>query len=275
MFKGFFVFLVSILFLYGGPAQGSFVPFDVQFKELGFTASMTKSQFDASVKKFETVYKPIFEKNGKSLRIQKFWTDDTVNASINCTGGNCTMYMYGGMAKALRSEGFEMVLCHEAGHALGGYPFYDNDDMSNEGQSDYFASISCARKLWIYDDNRFYRAKISAKAREFCDTIKYTASKQLCDKTMFGAYDVSKLLAKLGNEPVPSFSTPDPDTVLQTSDAHPAAQCRLDTYVAGATCLANMPDNVIPQNKSVAYMYSCSVQNGMPIGQRPGCWYAD
>jgi hypothetical protein len=275
MLKGFFVFLFSMLFLYGGPAQGSFVPFDVQFRELGFNATMNQTQFDNSIKKFESLYKPIFVKNGKSLRIKKMWSDNTVNASMGCEGNDCVMNLYGGMAKALTPEGFELVICHETGHAIGGYPFYTGDSMSNEGQSDYWATLSCARKLWQYDDSRYYSAKISAKARQYCDTIKYTASKQLCYKSMFAGYDVSRLLAKLNREPNPSFSTPDLNQVYVTEDAHPAAQCRLDTYVSGATCLANMPDNVIPQNKSVAYMYSCSVKNGMPLGQRPGCWYAD
>lgn len=271
MFKGF---LVSLVFLCGSLAHGSFVPFDVQFKELGFMASTTQAQFDASVKKFEAVYKPIFTKNGKSLVINKLWNDVTVNASILCNGPLCNMNIYGGMAKALKPEGLEMVICHEAGHALGGFPFYDNDDMSNEGQSDYFASIACARNLWKYDDNRFYRAKINPKARQFCDNIKYTASKQLCDKTMFGAYDVSKLLAKLGNEPVPSFSTPDTDEVLQTSDAHPAAQCRLDTYIAGAICPVGWNDGLIPKDEQTANLYSCTEANNFKIGIRPKCWFA-
>jgi hypothetical protein len=48
---------------------------------------------------------------------------------------------------------------------------------------------------------------------------------------------LAKLLASLRKSTIPSFDTPNKSTTwIFTNHGHPEAQCRLDTYLAGATC---------------------------------------
>lgn len=87
-----------------------------------------------------------------------------------------------------------------------------------------------------------------------------------------------------------SFTTPDTTQVSTTNIYHPAAQCRLDTYFAGALCTI-MPDlDVIPgltapmgKNSMQAELgqavYSCMTTSPLvgAVGyngkNRPRCWF--
>jgi hypothetical protein len=96
---------------------------------------------------------------------------------------------------------------------------------------------------------------------------------------------LARLLANLGGESVPAFNTPDKSKVSSTNEDHPAAQCRLDTYFAGAVCNV---DWKIENSQTDANVGTCSgvgatllqlFQHGnsafSKMGARPGCWYSD
>jgi hypothetical protein len=70
---------------------------------------------------------------------------------------------------------------------------------------------------------------------------------------------------------MPEFNTPDMSQVKRTDDAHPEAQCRLDTYFAGATCDKDFNENVSETDPTVA---TCSEEKGDKASFRPRCWYA-
>jgi hypothetical protein len=104
-----------------------------------------------------------------------------------------------------------------------------------------------------------------------------------------------KALGKTREEdPAPSVSTPDRNEVGITDNMHPAAQCRLDTFVAGALC----PTVLDPAFNPAAVYYdetkipgyelaapggdaardlsmamSCH-ENFWPQGARPRCWFS-
>ena len=85
--------------------------------------------------------------------------------------------MFGGLArhKLVTPDGFALVACHEMGHHLGGAP-RRGGWASNEGQSDYYATTKCARRIWAEDNNaaimqdRISKGlEISEKAQQECD----------------------------------------------------------------------------------------------------------
>lgn len=79
------------------------------------------------------------------------------NASAQRMGSTWVVNMYGGLARhnEITIDGFALVLCHEIGHHLGGAPKYGgfNTWGTNEGGSDYFATLKCLRRIFQNDDN--------------------------------------------------------------------------------------------------------------------------
>ena len=56
----------------------------------------------------------------------------------------------------------------------------------------------------------------------------------------------------------------------KTDHNHPASQCRLDTYFAGALCNADHYQDV---DDSDAEIGTCVRSEEMVLGVRPLCWY--
>ena len=116
----------------------------VGFKTLnGTTAGLTEIEFNAVLDRLEKMYAPVIAKAGGNLKINRLWTDSTVNASAEQRGRTWLLNMYGGMARHpfMTVEGFATVACHELGHHLGGAPkiaswFGMNDWATNEGGAD-------------------------------------------------------------------------------------------------------------------------------------------
>jgi len=182
------------------------------------------------------------------------WESDFTNADAGRSRADPTWYIGigGGLARlpAMTPEGLTMVLCHEIGHLFGGFPFIREGftglalPVSVDGQADYFAAQVCVRKIWAQDDNSrnddgiHYRQMIEDNAAAHCDGIYPLQSlRELCYKTVFGGMSFVKALGKINEqEEVPSVNTPDLNEVGATDNMHPAAQCRLDTFLAGALC---------------------------------------
>lgn len=197
--------------------------------------------------------------------------------------------MYGGLARRpeVTKDGFVLVICHELGHHLGGFPFYSGGDWAaNEGQADYFATHACAHKMWDGSaDNALSRDGVDPVAKQQCDQ-SYTLQdeRDVCYRTANASQSLANLLAVLGAENTPQFSTPDLSEVSATYEGHPAAQCRLDTYFGGALCATRFNEAVIPgrnhpkgqesvEAEADAAQYSCTRAQGQTLGVRPLCWY--
>lgn len=257
----------------------------------GFS-NITEQQFSAAIDEVLNAYKVIVKKNhNATVTPNKLWNDPTVNASAQqFTDIDWQINMYGGLARRpeVTLDGFTMVVCHELGHHIGGFPFY-GDAMwaSSEGEADYFATQACARLLWKTQTTKNAESRQAAPAivREKCDAQwNTTAEQNLCYRTSLAGESLAKLLAaiKVGT-PVPSFETPDTTVVSSTQFPHPNAQCRLDTYFAGALCTANFNDNLIPgksfsQRNSLpaeeeASNVSCTEAGAYSTGVRSRCWF--
>lgn len=247
-------------------------------------SGITKAQFDAVIGRAKRVYGPIISGMGAKLIIEGNWSDNTVNASADqASPTQWRVNMYGGMARRaeVTEDGFAMVLCHEIGHHLGGYP-YVQGWAANEGQSDMHATGACAYKLFapneLLDDAA--AAVLPQNLRAKCDKAHSAEKRGICYRAILAGKSLGDLLGALQNEEV-SFDTPDTSTVTRTNHGHPMAQCRLDTYIAGALCgnakwdYTLIPGKSLAQRNSLeaqaeAFAHSCETGDGA----RPRCWFA-
>lgn len=253
-------------------------------------ANITQEQFNKIADDVVAVYQPAANKGGAVLSVNKLWSNGTVNAYADQSGNQWHVTMYGGLARRpeVTLDGFALVVCHELGHHFAGFPLYSAGEWAgSEGQSDYFATLACARKIWRdqTDVNATYRANVDSVAKEKCDAVWSVASDQdLCYRVAEAGFSLGSLLAALGGSGVPSFATPDPSQVSRTNVYHPAAQCRLDTYFQGALCTKNARFDFIPgkgqpngdttvaaEHESAAN--SCHSADGFVNGARPRCWF--
>ncbi len=240
-------------------------------------SGLTQDQWTALFDKYEKIYTPIVTARGGKLQLNRLWDDGTVNANADEADGVWTVNMYGGLARypGMTSDGMALVVCHETGHHLGGAPKMGGDPTewaSNEGGADTFAVLKCARHMFADDDNATIVSQMSVEplVQKTCQTqFQATQDQNICIRTASAGIVLGHILASLAEDKVmPSVNTPDPSAVTETDDSHPAAQCRLDTYYAGASCtaeLATFQDNDY-------HTGSCTAPNSK-IGLRPTCWF--
>jgi hypothetical protein len=244
------------------------------------TGGLTEEQFNSVIDRFERLYSDEISKLGGTLKVNRLWTDETVNASANQQGTTWNVNMYGGLARhpAITVEGFALVICHEGGHHLGGAPkigdlWGGRSWATNEGGADYFATLKCLRRFFAEDDNATIvgKAQIDPLAKERCESEFTNVNDQLlCKRSSLAGNSVALLFMDLRKETTPpGFGTPDPKVVTETNDAHPATQCRMDTYFAGAVCHVDAS----VANSNTDYRQGSCVQPQDNFGWRPLCWF--
>ncbi len=249
----------------------------VNAKRLG---GISEAQFNAVIDKYEGIYAPIISAEGGKLEVSRGWTDATVNAYAQRLGTSWKVSMFGGLARhdTITEDGFELVLCHEIGHHIGGAPkkasLWSNPWASNEGQADYFATLKCLRRGWLNENN----VEIVGKMTNVPATLVSACSKAwsseqdraICVRGGMAGDSVSRLFAALRTGEPAKFETPDARVATKTDDNHPAYQCRLDTYFQGALCEASLNDDV---EQSSEVTGTCHGSLGHTSGLRPLCWF--
>ncbi len=240
-------------------------------------SGLTETQFNAVIDKVENVYSSIVSEYGGKFEVVRNWTDGTVNAYAEQVGDVWKVSMFGGLArhKTITEDGFALVVCHETGHHIGGVPRYAGDDWaSNEGQADYFATTKCLRRVWQSDDNAAAVAAMDVPAVLSENCAKQWSNendKNICIRGGMAGMSVANLFAALSwSMKQPKFDTPDARQVSSTNDAHPATQCRLDTYYQGALCEKSFNEE-IGQEDEVSGV--CHASTGQTVGLRPRCWF--
>jgi hypothetical protein len=258
---------------------------------------VTEQQFNAVLNLIELRYRPFFLFFNARLVLNRFWTDPTVNAFARRSGNNWIVDMYGGLARRpeITPDGFLLVACHEIGHHLGGYPFYPAgfiDWAAAEGQADTYAVQACARFIWRLDAlNAVIAMTAPQSVRDQCAVAwTTTADRNLCARIALAGKSLADLFGSLEGRTV-NYETPDTRVVSQTITSHPAAQCRLDTYLAGSSCGVFFNFDIIPgigdpigQN-SVHAEFTAATTSCLPVSailgvpgyngfDRPRCWFA-
>lgn len=239
--------------------------------------SISEAQFNAVIDQVEAIYRPIISTYGGELEVVRKWSDGTVNAYAEQDGKAWKVSMFGGLArhKAITADGFALVVCHELGHHIGGVPRYGSDDWaSNEGQSDYFATTKCLRRVWESENNAaiISKLKVPKFLKESCQkSWSSDSDRAICIRGSMAGDSVARLFAALSwSSKNPKFDTPDKKEVSATSDSHPATQCRLDTYFQGALCEVPHLTEIGQQDEVSG---ACHGSLGMTSGLRPRCWF--
>lgn len=243
---------------------------------------LNQADYNEVLDRVQKIYAPIVRSQGGTLKINRLWSNDTVNASAQQMGSTYVINMYGGLARhpAITQDGFLLVACHELGHHLGGAPKigsgWFNSWASNEGQSDYFANLRCFRRIFSDAENikwlRANRDSVSSYALSECERVYSGQAEQaICIRSAMAGFSVTSLFRDLRSEdPVPRFETPDQREVRRTDDNHPATQCRLDSYFQGALCDKGTSGEL---SDSDPVSGTCTRQAGYLRGIRPLCWY--
>jgi len=236
---------------------------------------MTKERFLEIVKSVSDIYAPIVKAKGGTLSMNNRWDDDTVNASAQQIGKTWVVNMYGGLARhqLTTDDGFALVVCHELGHHIGGAPRKGSSWAANEGQADYFGAMKCLRRVLEKEDNITYVSKmtVDAEATQQCEaTYKNASEVALCQRIAMAGKSLGSLLGDLGGNSNVNFNTPDKSVVKRTYDAHPQAQCRLDTYFQGILCDKSYDQDTDNKDPIIG---TCIAKDGYKVGPRPLCWY--
>lgn len=237
-------------------------------------ASMTEAQFKNVMAQVQAVYAPIAKSQGGVLKIQGDWKDPTVNAYASKEGNVWNVSMFGGLARRPETtlDGFMLVVCHEVGHHLGGYPFYSESDMASEGQSDYFATQACAKKIW---GRGVETLPAPASYKSWCQARGGDVT--ACTRSLLAGDSLAQLLAKLNGEKKPQYNTPDNSISTRTYEGHPKAQQRLDTYLAGLVCGKIFPTTYRPGMATDGVGYNTIQAEREALGvscqNRPRSWF--
>lgn len=272
-------------------AQASILPPNNLDREdnLEMVANMTEEEFKQIIEGVVAQYREPAAKQGATLKVNALWTNSTVNASAQQMGNQWIINMYGGLARRpeVTPDGFAMVVCHELGHHFAGFAFKGSTWAANEGQSDYFATHACARRVWgkQLNVNAQFRTTVGEFEKSKCDeAYSEQTDRDLCYRTTAAGLSLATLLSKLGSSEEPRFDTPDEKKVSRTNDNHPAAQCRLDTYFQAALCNKPFDALLIPGKKvsggrnsldaeKESAKYTCTELDGKSFGIRPTCWF--
>ncbi len=242
------------------------------------TGGLTEAQFNEVITKVETYYKPIVKTYGGNLIVVRDWTNAEVNAYAERESSDWKVRMFGGLARheTITLDGMALVVCHEIGHHIGGSPVKTGRWAATEGQSDYFGTSKCLRRVWEKDDNEEAAANLDVPAFVKTACGKSWAMNRdyfICLRSAMAGLSLSNLFAAsniTGPLPVAKFHTPDPAVVASTYESHPKHQCRLDTYFEGSLCeISKRVDFTVGSETKGA----CHEKLGHKEGLRPHCWY--
>ncbi len=254
---------------------------------------VSEKEFNETIEEVVKFYSPVVAGHGATLKVVKEWENPEVNAYATQSGSDWIIGFFGGLArrKEVTRDAFTLVVCHELGHHLAGFPFKGERWAATEGQSDYFATQECAKELWTNNDEKNADAALTVDifAKEQCDRSNDSRrARELCYRISNASYQLALLLSgaagKNANAAKPEFGTPDSAVVERTYIGHPAAQCRLDTMFQGSICKASFNNNLIPgkdvkegrgslEAEIEAAGQSCMNRSGYSEGLRPLCWF--
>lgn len=238
-------------------------------------SDMTEAAFNEMMDKLQAEYGPEIQKLGARFSIERNWKDGTVNAYAYREGRDWIISMFGGFARhpKVTADAFLGVACHEVGHHLGGTPTYAGDWASVEGQSDYYSTLKCLRRMFAKDDNKkiLDGMTLNPTAVSQCEAQHSGQQDQLiCIRSVMAALSLAELLAELEKGSVPTLETPDPKEVRRTDPDHPAGQCRVDTLFNAATCPVPVNEKLSNSDYRQGTCYTPEHSKGF----RPRCWFA-
>ncbi len=246
------------------------------------TTGLSREQYDAVIDKVVNVYSPIARNRGARLQIERLWDSETVNAGTlrRNEGDIWVLNLYGGFARhpAITPDGYMLVVCHELGHHIGGAPKKRLESgghhwASTEGQSDYFATLKCMRRVLASDSNEEINRtlKVPETIRSECSkSFPDKSEAAICIRTAVAGISVGKVNASIRRFPAPDIDVVDSSIATTTQNGHPIPQCRLNTYYQGSLCPVS---SLRPLSQVNEMKGTCHEEQGYTVGLRPSCWY--
>ncbi len=239
---------------------------------------LSEEQFFGVIEKIETEYAPIFKNKGLSLSVDKDWADAEVNAfaSMGERKSDRVIMMTGGLARhtLMTEDAFALVLCHEVGHHIGGFPLIRTDWLTAEEGADYFATLKCARRIFLHDNNQkiVKSIKVPPVVQVACASAhKDLNDRAICIRTNAASQVLGQFFALIPQPSAnPKFETPDRSVAARTNMSYGSDQCRLDTFFQGSLCEKSFNEDVSDSDELKG---ACHGKTGHTVGLRPLCWF--
>lgn len=252
----------------------------------GIESAVSEADFKALLERAQRLYAPVYrDVIGGDFVVDGQWKSEAANAYADVPkirAGRPTLYrieLHGGMARhpLMTEDAFMLVICHEIGHHLGGFPRKTMPTWaSTEGQSDYFSTAKCARLMFAASTRQEWAkpVQVSSAVRAQCAQAfpGQPLEAAICMRSTVAGLSLARVLHTFeGNIKAPDLGSRDLSSVPTTFDGHPISQCRLDTYRAGALCQvpATVPFSAV-DSKPGACLRGLTVQ-----AERPACWFAE
>ena len=209
-------------------------------------SNIDQQQFEDTIDAAVLAMDSVIKGHNESLEVNRYWEDETVNASMTRYGSTVLVNMYGGLARhpLVKMESFALVISHELSHA---YCWVYNDNpvyldqyrkICSEGNADYDGAGSIVPLVLDELVKKGYQIDLSST--EFIDKKCSEFSKaepkaySLCVMGLNAGQQLADLLAELSEEEKPNYETPDQTVVTRTARSYPSTvQCRLDNYFTG------------------------------------------
>lgn len=234
----------------------------------GFANAVTPAEFHSIANEFKARIKPTYDRQGEKLH--------KISLSIKAQDGIFDSFFVAGTDERAdmpsireRVIYFELtkpalssltrvpllfILCHEAGHNLGGYPFsrgavWDGTPYGSvEGQADYWSAKTCHKILsseFLLPRDPEANAAITMKCEKSATSSNTTQDITQCRKSLWGYYRTLKYLGDLDPEDrdsVTDFSGFEYHMNISPADyegkildgPHPTQECRIQTLIAGS-----------------------------------------
>lgn len=242
------------------------------------TAAISEKEFFEVLDKIEMIYSPIVGQLNGQLVVNKRWTFHSKNPFAAKLQERYILEITGGLARdpLITKDAFALAICHELGHLLGGAPLDKREIKkiySVEGQADYFATSKCLRLYFQNEDNEAFLSSksIPPKLRTLCLKAHRDRNHQsICIRSGLAALTTGEFFALISKTSSPKIETPDATSVATTLDAHPKAQCRVDTLIQGAVCERSAQEAF---SDSDEIQGACHKLRGDRSGLRPRCWF--
>jgi hypothetical protein len=254
------------------------------------SAAITEAEARRALQVFQDTFTPIVTGHGARLftDLDYMFTTPGAMATRSMDQKRWFIKITGGVALfgSTTADTFTLILCHEMGHHLGGYPFFSHEQSewaAAEGQADYWATQACAKKLWRNETE--VNAGFADLKETGCDTLHEDANETNLCKRIYHAVDIiADFEGKTSQGGMPSIKRRDTSVVKELFVSHPKAQCRVDSAHMGLRCPREFDFTTIPgrgnplgqntiSSENEARRSSCFTSDGFTAGTRPLCWF--
>lgn len=242
----------------------------------------TEEKFKRITTRVAALYSGTIRERNENIefKIVHDWKSDVVNAyaqkglfvwEVNFTGG---LYRNTNVT----DDGLALAACHEVGHLIGGAPYKNgtNGQISIEGQADFWASAVCLKRYFKEFPETVYMQEGYPKYA--CD-IQYYGDEEAtntCYRTFLAGEGMAKMLAGANATETPDLESQNRTELTYTSQFHPEAQCRLDTYAQGALCELDDTSFNFDEKTDKSKLttdFLCNEGANTKIEKRPKCWF--